>query len=314
MAFFEGKNLVFIDSMQFMNSNLHKLVKNLSNKDFKYLVEEFGYKNLGHLKEKGAYPYEYMNSFERFNEEKLPATKHFYSSTKGRKIGMMVKNSDSHISFKDYLTCEKIWVNFDMKNMGDYHDHYFKKDVLLLADVFEKFIDMCLKFYGLDPCHYFSSPGLSWDAMLKMPGVKLEKISDIDKDLFIKKELEGGISYIAKRNAKANNKYMNDSDSKKPSKFITYLDMNNFYGWGLSEYLPYGKFKWLKNVDGFDVNSISKKSPIGYFLEVDLKYPDKLHELYNDSPLAREKLAVSSDMLSKYCKEIADIYDIKAGV
>ena len=149
--------------------------------------------------------------------------------------------------------------------------------------------------------------------MLKMPGVKLEKISDIDKDLFIKKELEGGISYIAKRNAKANNKYMNDSDSKKPSKFITYLDMNNFYGWGLSEYLPYGKFKWLKNVDGFDVNSISKKSPIGYFLEVDLKYPDKLHELYNDSPLAREKLAVSSDMLSKYCKEIADKYEIKVG-
>ena len=75
--------------------------------------------------------------------------------------------SDGHISLKDYLTCEKIWDKFDIKDMGDYHDHYLKKDVLLLADVFEKFTDTCLKPYGLDPCHYFSSLGLSWDAMLK---------------------------------------------------------------------------------------------------------------------------------------------------
>ena len=129
---------------------------------------------------------------------------------------------------------------------------------------------MCLKFYGLDPCHYFSSPGLSWDAMLKMTGVKLEKISDIDMYFFIKKKIRRGISYMAKRYAKANNKYINDSDSKKPSKFITYLDMNNLYGWGLSEHLPYSEFKWLKNVDRFDVNSISEKSLVEYFLEVDL--------------------------------------------
>ena len=89
--------------------------------------------------------------------------------------------------------------------MGDYHDHYLKKDVLLSVDVYCQ----CLKFYGLDLCHYFSSPGLSWDAMLKMTGVKLEKISDIDKYLFIEKGSRGGISYIAKRYAKANNKYMN---------------------------------------------------------------------------------------------------------
>ena len=145
-----------------------------------------------------------------------------------------------------------------MKNMGDYHNHYLKKDVLLLADVFEKFIDTCLKFYGLDPCHYFSSPGLSWDAMLKMTGVKLEKISDIDKYLFIEKGLRGGISYIAKRYAKANNKYMNDYDPKKQSTFISYLDMNNLYGWAMSEYLPCGRIKWLKNIDKFDVMSISE--------------------------------------------------------
>ena len=176
--------------------------------------------------------------------------------------------------------------------MGDYHDHYLKKDVLLLADLFEKFIDTCLQLYGLDPCHYFSSPGLSWDAMLKMTGVKLEKISDIDKYLFIEKGLRGGISYIAKRYAKANNKYMNEYEPKKPSTFITYLNMNNFYGWVMSKHLPYGGFKWLKNVDGFDVNSISEKSLIGYILEVDLEYPDELHALHNDYPLATEKLAI----------------------
>ena len=100
------------------------------------------------------------------------------------------------------------------------------RKVLLLADVFEKFIGTCLKFYGLDPCHYFSSPGLSWDGILKMTGVKLEKVSDINKYLFIEKELRGGVSYIAKRYAKANNKCTENYDYKKPSTFITYLDMN----------------------------------------------------------------------------------------
>ena len=94
-----------------------------------------------------------------------------------------------------------------MEIIGDYHDHYLIKDVLLLADVFKKFIDTCLKFYRLDSCHYFSSPGLSWDVILKMTSVKLEKISDVDKYSFIEKVLRGGISYIAKRCAKGNNKY-----------------------------------------------------------------------------------------------------------
>ena len=111
---------------------------------------------------------------------------------------------------------------------------------------------------------------------------KIRKISDIDKYLFIEKGLRGGISYIAKRYAKANNKYRENYDPKKPSTFITYLDMNNLYGWVMSEYLPYREFKWLKNVDRFDVNSISEKSGTGYFLEVDLEYPDNLHESHND--------------------------------
>ena len=174
-----------------------------------------------------------------------------------------------------------------------------------------KFIDNCLKFYGLGPCHYFSSPALSWSAMLEMTGVKLETISDIDMHLLIGKGLRVRISYIVKRYSRASNKYMNNYDPTKPSKYISHLDMNNVYGWAMRAYLPYGGFKLLENVDNFDVNSIREKSPIGYILEVDLKYPDKLHVLHNGYPLAPEKLAIPYEMLSYYCKEIADQYGIK---
>ena len=185
-----NKNLVFIDSMQFMNSSLDKLVKNLSDEDFKYLVEEFGSDNLELLKQKGDYPYEYMNIFKKLDKDKLPARKYFFSSTKKGKIDNNGKISDGHISIEDYLMCQKIWNKFKMKNMGDCHDYHLKKDVLLLANVFKRFISTCLKYYELDPCHYFSSPGLNWDAMLKKTKIELEKISGIDKYLFIEKGQE----------------------------------------------------------------------------------------------------------------------------
>ena len=134
---------------------------------------------------------------------------------------------------------------------------------MLLANVFEKFIKTSLDYYGLDSCHYFSSPGLSWDAMLKIAGIELEVISDIDMHLFIEKGMCGGISYIAKRHSKANNKYMKSYDSSECSSieesvYIICLDANNLYGWGIIQYLPYGGFKWLskKEIDGFDLNSV----------------------------------------------------------
>ena len=169
MAIFLNKNLVFIDSMPFMNSSLEKLFKNLLDDDFKYLTQKFGLKN---LEQKYAHPYEYVDSFERFSEEKLPDKECFYSLVKDGTTDDNGKRLDGRISDEDYFTCNKIWNEFSMKSMGDYHDHYLLKDVLLLADVFEMFIDTCLKLYKLDPCHYFSSPALSWGAMLKMTGVK----------------------------------------------------------------------------------------------------------------------------------------------
>ena len=145
-----------------------------------------------------------------------------------------------------------------MNTMCDYHDLYLKTDVLLLADVFEKFINTCLQYYGLDPCHYFSSPGLRWDAMLKMSGIELKLISDIDMDLIIEKGMKRCISYITKRHNKVNNKYMQSYDVNEPIKFITYLDANNLYGRTVSQYLTYSGFKWLnkKEIDKFCLNLI----------------------------------------------------------
>ena len=169
--------------------------------------------------------------------------------------------------------------------MRDYHDLYLKRDVLLLADVFEKFISTCLEYYGLDPCHYFNSPGLSWDAMLKMTEIELEPISDIDMHLFIEKGVRWGISFIAKRHGKAkNNLYMQSNNVIEPSKFILYLDANNLYGCVVSQYLPYSEFKWLnqKEIDKLllnliGCNFIEENSSNRNILEVDLEYPDISH-------------------------------------
>ena len=129
--------------------------------------------------------------------------------------------------------------------MSGYHDLYLKADVLLLADVLERFIDMYLEYYGLDPCHYFGSPGLNLDAMLKMPGIELELISDNDMYLFVEKRMRGSIPFIPKRYSKANNKYMKSYNDSQPNKCIIQLNANNLYGWATSKYLPYSEFKWL---------------------------------------------------------------------
>ena len=175
-----------------------------------------------------------MSTWTRSGKEKLHDKECFYSSVKDGTTNDKGKKLDGHINNEDYLMCKKNWIKFNLKNMGDYHDHFLKKDILFLADVF---IDTCLKFYKLDPCYYFSSPGLSWGAMLKMTGVKLGKIFDTDMYLFNEKGLREGISYIAKRYCKGNNKYKKDYDPTKPSKYISYLHVNSLYGWAMSRWV-----------------------------------------------------------------------------
>ena len=127
--------------------------------------------------------------------------------------------------------------------MGEYHDLYLKTDVVLLADVFENFRDVCLKNYKLDPAWYYTSPGLSWDALLKKTEIKLDLLSDINMILFVEAGIRGGVSMISNRYGKANNKYMENYNPKEESKFITYLDANNLYGWGMSQKLPHKNFR-----------------------------------------------------------------------
>ena len=126
----------------------------------------------------------------------------------------------------------------------------------MLCDVFEKFIEVCLRDYKLDPTHYFSSPGPSWSAMLKMTGIKLEKIDNIDMHLVLEKGMRGGVSYISKRYSKSNNDIS-----------IMYWDMNDLYGIVMSfDYSPYGDFKWLseEEIKVFDLYSIPENSNVGY--------------------------------------------------
>ena len=305
MAFMLGNHLVFLDSFQFMSSSLENLIKNLPDEAFKYTKQEFKKEQFNLMKQKGIYPYDYMDSFNRFNETQLPKKQDFYS----------ILNNE-HISDEQYKHAQNVWDTFNLKTMGDYHDLYLKSDILLLADVFENFRKTCLQYYKLDPCHYFTSPGLSWDAMLKMTNKKLELRTDIDMFQFIEKGMRGGTSYIANRYGKANNKYMKNYDEKAPSKYIMYLDANNLYGWAMSQYLPTGNFKWLSQnqIKKTNLGKYTENSKKGLILEVDLEYPQELHNLHNDFPLGPEKIKVAKDMLSDYCKKIADKFNISSGL
>ena len=304
MAFMLGNHLTFLDSFQFMSSSLEKLVGNLPKESLKYTSKMFKGTKFDLMVRKGVYPYDYMDSFDKFNSP-LPKKEEFYS----------ILNNE-HISDENYKHAQNVWNTFNLKNMGEYHDLYLQSDILLLTDVFENFRKTCLEYYKLDPCHYFTSPGLSWDAMLKMTDIKLELMTDVDMFQFIEKGLRGGISYIANRYGKANNKYMKDYKKDKPSKYIMYLDANNLYGWAMSQYLPTGGFKWLKQnkIDNLDLKKYDKENKKGIILEVDLEYPEKLHDLHNDYPLAAEKIKVEKSMLSNYCNKISEKYNISTGL
>ncbi|XP_068752898.1 uncharacterized protein [Montipora capricornis] len=287
-----------------MSSSLDKLVSNLPKEALIYTSRKFKGKKLDLMSQKGVYPYDFMDSFDKFNE-KLPPKEEFYSIL-----------NDEDITDDQYKHAKNVWNTFNLKNMGEYHDLYLKSDILLLADVFENFRKTCLQYYKLDPCHYFTSPGLSWDAMLKMTDIKLELMTDIDMFQFIEKGMRGGISYIANRYGKANNKYMKTYDEKAPSKYIMYLDANNLYGWAMSQYLPTGGFRWMteKQINNINLSKYSENSKKGSILEVDLAYPKELHDLHNDYPLAPEKVKVNKDMLSNYCQEIADKFNVSTGL
>ena len=160
---FSIDNLRFIDSLQFMNKSLEKLCNNLRREDFMHTVRHSPPDKYEMLIRKGIFCYDYWDGPQKADETSLPPREAFYSHL-----------TEEHIIEEDYQHAKKVWTAFELKTLGEYHDLYLKTVVLILSDVFENFRATCMKNYGLDAAHYFSSPGLAWDAMLKMTGVELE--------------------------------------------------------------------------------------------------------------------------------------------
>ena len=279
---FKKFEIRFIDSFKFLQTSLSNLVSNLQPSDFTNLQKNVK-NNSSLLTEKGVYPYDYVTSIEQLKETKLPPKEAFYS-----------KLYNEEISDEDYQHALNVWNTFNCQNLQDYHDLYLKSDVLLLADVFENFRKTCLKYYKLDPCHYYTAPGLAWDACLKLTKQELQLLTDYDMLMMFEKGIRGGISHISKRYAEANNKYMKNCNKTQPSTYIQYLDANNLYGWAMSQKLPTHGFKWMD----IDIPSViklleKKDTKTGYIFEVDLEYPQSLWEEHNDYPLAPEKIKIN---------------------
>ena len=274
--------IVFKDSLKFMSSSLGALVNNLPKDTFKNLDKHYTPEQTKLLKQKGFYPYEYIDSVEKFKDKKPPPQKAFYSKLTGRGI-----------TEKDYKHVYNVWNSFNMETMKDYHKLYNDSDVLLLADVFENFRNICLKIYGLDPVYYYTAPGLAWDACLKMTNINLELLNDVNMLLMFEKGIRGGISIISNRYGEANNKYMKCFNKNKLSKFLMYLDANNLYGCAMSEKLPTHGFKWLTSGEMeklFKNQIVQVWERIPCILEVDLQYPEELHDLHNDYPFCPERV------------------------
>jgi hypothetical protein len=299
----------FLDSLSFMGQSLAKLAGNLGKENMFHLKSEFKHLNdeqFDLLTRKGVYPYDYVNKWSVFKEKKLPAHEKFYST-----LAM------SNITEEEYLHAQNVWKTLEIEDMGEYHDIYLATDVMLLADVFEQFRITCMESYGLDPLHYVTAPGLAWDAMMKMTDVTLDLFNDEQEDMhmFVERGLRGGISMISHRHAEANNKYMPEEhyDKNKDTSYLSYLDANNLYGWAMIQNLPCGNYGWSEDLAKTmtKIEKLGDDSDWGAFLEVDYEYPEALHDLHNEYPLAPEHRPVESDEMSPYVKELMIKHNIE---
>ena len=285
ISFSLGK-LRFVDSFNFLLNSLYKLVKGID--EFPIMQRRFSEENMRRLLlKKGIYPYKHMDSFERFGKTQLPEKEKFYSSLSGQGI-----------TDEDYVRAKQVWETFGCRNLGDYHDLYVETDTLQLADVFENFRKVCQEKYGLDPAHYYSAPGLSWDTLLKKTGVELELLTDMDMHLMIEGGMRGVISMVSKQYAKANNPQVEGYDSTQPTNYITYLDAINLYGWAMSRPLPNKNFHWKRVMPSEEqIMKMKWNLKKGWILEVDPEYPAHLHDAHNDYPLAPEKKVINPEQM-----------------
>ena len=275
--------LRFIDSFKFMSSSFDSLTKNLVGSGKRLFgFEDYSDLQYDLLTRKGVYPYEYVNSWDRFEETQLPPISAFYSNL-----------TMSSISEEDYQHAQRVWKEFGIHNLGNYHNLYLRTDVVLLANVYEAFRDACQKHYKLNPVHFYTSPGLAWKACLKRTGIKLELLTDPDMLLMFEWGIRGGITQAVRKYASANNKYMGDRfNPKSESSYLQYLDANNLYGWAVSQPLPTGGFKWV-DVNPNEIFESATRTDKGYVLEVDVSYPKELHNSHNDLPFMCERMEIN---------------------
>ena len=295
--------LHFLDSFKFMSSSLDTLIKNIPDdnkifiKSLSKTEDEFNYMN-----KKGYFPYEWLDSIHKL---KLPITElkkeHFNNRLK---LEALTDNEWEYI--------QQLIKDLNITTFEEYHDFYLNIDVNGLADVFENFRKTSINTYKLDPCHYVGTPSFGWDAMLLKTNIELELINDCDMYQFFERGIRGGQSVIFKKYAKANNKYLSDYNPNEKSSYISYLDANNLYGVSMSCKLPYKDFEWVNGND-ISINDIMNYNEdtdnIAYVLEVDLEYPNELHDLHNDYPLACERHQPKGDNCSKLCGTFYDKND-----
>ncbi|XP_071652904.1 uncharacterized protein [Temnothorax longispinosus] len=257
--------LRFVDSYKFLAVSIETLASYLNKDKLRITRSEYADLNtedLDLLTCKGVFPYEYVNSADKLRETELPPREVFYSSL-----------TDETVSESDYEHATRVWQRFRVRDLGEYSDLYLKTDVLLLADIFENFRVACLASYGLNPTHYYTLPGYTWDVMLRYTGVRFELLTDIDMVLFVERGIRGGLSQCSLRYVRANNRHVPTYDSSQPTTYLMYYDVNNLYGWAMSELLPYANFRWLDDPENLDVTTVPADSDVGYILEVDLEYP-----------------------------------------
>ncbi|XP_041985987.1 uncharacterized protein LOC121738160 [Aricia agestis] len=290
--------LRFVDSFKFLGTSLSKLSETLKPEMFKNLQNHFPDEDeFQLLTRKGIYPYEYMNSWKRYDEKSLPPKECFYSSL-----------TDHDISDEDYQHACLIWSTFQIKDLGSYTDLYLKTDVLLLADIFENFRQTCKQHYQLDPAFYLTAPSLSFDAMLLKTGIQLELIDDLSMVRMLQSGIRGGVCLCSHRHAKANNPYLENYKPSESPSYVTYIDCNNLYGYSMCQYLPLSDFRFLneQEINKLNVTEIPIDAECGYILEVDLQYPKHLHNLHNDLPFCSEKCIPPG---GKTFKLVPNLYD-----
>lgn len=286
-------NFIFLDSFSFLPSSLDKLAESLTPESKnEFLLQVFKPEDIPLISKKGAIPYDYIDTFEKFQDTQLPSKAQFYN-----------KLTRSNITDEVYDRLVNMWHHFKCSNLGNFIDIYLRIDVILLAAVFESFRDMSLREFSLDPAHFFSIPGLTWCASLRYTKMELELISDPEMILFIERGIRGGITSVIHRYAEANNPGLSTYNSQKETSYISYLDVNNLYGYALSKPLPYANFEWIEYFDGI----LDHPDDIGYFLEVDLEYPLEVHDAHNDYPLAPEKKVVDPKNYSLYQSQLSTI-------